>query len=244
MHNVGDQVVPDGLRDRPLSGIRFHVRRHIEVPSIKRNDCRVSLRDELVLRESLDVEYQVWREGVQQAVAFALGVVLLRRLAVVLGQDGGQGHLRDDVPFEFVLEEWRRGEVEREEEEAHNVHLYLCCLFEAQPVGGVCAGGDGLRLDLEPALECALDHGAARFGFTAAQSEVEVVQEPGEELDGVGLCGESEALVGAEGDFLEELMRRDVGFEGARVPDLAEEDAASLDQLCSLGEVLEKEVVS
>lgn len=167
----------------------------------------------------------------EEAVALALGVVLLGAAAVVLGEDGGEGHLGDDVLLELVLEEGRGGEVEGEEEEPDDVDLDLGGLLEAEAVAGVGAGGYGLGLDLEPALEGALDHGAAGLRLAASQAEVEVVEKPGEEVDGVRLCGEGEALVGAEGDLLEELVGGDVRLEGARVPDLAEQDAASLDQL-------------
>lgn len=68
-----------------------------------------------------------------------------------------------------------------------------------------------------------MDDGGAWAGLGTAEGEVKVVEEPVEEVDGVGLGEEGEALGGAEGDFLEELVGGDVGFEGVRVPDLADE---------------------
>ena len=55
-----------------------------------------------------------------------------------------------------------------------------------------------------------MDDGGGGTGFGAAEGKVQVVEEPVEEVDGVGLGEEGEAFGGAEGDFLEELVRGDV----------------------------------
>lgn len=56
MHHVGDQVVPDGLAHRPLLGVGLDVGRHVEVAVVEGDDGGVTLGDELVLGEALDVE--------------------------------------------------------------------------------------------------------------------------------------------------------------------------------------------
>lgn len=65
---------------------------------------------------------------------------------------------------------------------------------------------------------------------------MQVIKEPGEEVNGVGLVGEREAFRGAKGDFLEQFVGGDVRFEGMGIPDLANEDGESLCQLWPLGE--------
>ena len=71
-----------------------------------------------------------------------------------------------------------------------------------------------------------------------------VVEEPGKEVDGVGLVEEVEAFGGLAGCLLEELVRGDVGFEGAGVPDFADKDGEALYELGLLGEFFEHEEVS
>lgn len=51
-----------------------------------------------------------------------------------------------------------------------------------------------------------LDYAAVGLGLAAADGEVEVVEEPAEEVNRVGLCCEGELFVGAEGYLLEEFM--------------------------------------
>jgi hypothetical protein len=77
-------------------------------------------------------------------------------------------------------------------------------------------------------LEDFVDNGCARTGFRAAEGKMEVVEEPMEEIDRVGLFEEGETFGGSEGDFLEELVGRDVGFEGTGIVDLPDEDGESL----------------
>lgn len=64
-----------------------------------------------------------------------------------------------------------------------------------------------------------------------------------QEVDWVGLGQEREAFVGAEGHFLQKLVRRDVALERARVVQLADEDAEALRKLGLEPQVLEHEVV-
>ncbi|KUI52661.1 hypothetical protein VP1G_10498 [Cytospora mali] len=229
VHHVGDEVVQDGPAvDRVQRRVGLDVGRDVEAARVEGDDGGVPLRHELVLAEALDVHDEVGRQGVHEAVPAAVREVLLGRAPVVLSEDGREGHLRDD----------------RQEEEAVNVRLHLGRLLEAQPVAHVRLGRDGLRLGLQLALEHPLHHAAARLGLAAAEPEVEVVEEPAEELDGVGLRRQREPLVGPQRDLLQQLVRRHVALEGARVPDLPEQDARSLDQLrLGPGKVLQEEVV-
>ena len=105
MHHVGNQVIPDGLAGRVLRRVVLDIGIHVEVARVKGDDGGVALRDELVLAEALDVEHEEWREGVDEAEAAALGVEFLRGDAVVLGEDGGEWDLGDDVALLFVLGE-------------------------------------------------------------------------------------------------------------------------------------------
>lgn len=73
---------------------------------------------------------------------------------------------------------------------------------------------------------------------------MEVVEEPGEEVNGIGLVSEREAFRGAEGDFLEQLVGGDVGFKGMGIPEFAGENRESLCQFRPLGEVFQHEVIS
>ncbi len=70
-----------------------------------------------------------------------------------------------------------------------------------------------------------------------------VVQEPAEELNGIGLVEEIEAFVRLAGDLLKKLVGGDVGFEGACVPDFADENREALDELGPLGKVFEHDEV-
>ncbi|KUI71225.1 hypothetical protein VM1G_11746 [Cytospora mali] len=245
VHHVGDEVVQDGPAvDRVQRRVGLDVGRDVEAARVEGDDGGVPLRHELVLAEALDVHDEVGRQGVHEAVPPAVREVLLGRAPVVLGQHGREGHLRDDVALLLVLEERRGREVQRQEEEAVDVRLHLGRLLEAQPVAHVRLGRDGLRLGLQLALEHPLHHAAARLGLAAAEPEVEVVEEPAEELDGVGLRRQREPLVGPQRDLLQQLVRRHVALEGARVPDLPEQDARPLDQLrLGPGKVLQQEVV-
>lgn len=246
MRHVRHEVVPDGLADRVRRRVRFDVRGHVERAHGEGDDGGVALGDELVPREALDVEEEERRQRVQQAVALAHAEVLLRLHPVVLGQDGGQRHLRDDVTVQLVLEQGRRGQVERQHEVARRVRDDLGGFLEAQPVARVGFGGDALRFHLEFALEDAVDDARAGFRLAAAEGEVHVVEEPAEEVDGVGLVEEVESLVGLARDLLDELVGGDVGFEGARVPDLADEDGEAGGELGGGGggEVFEHEEIA
>ena len=142
-----------------------------------------------------------------------------------------------------VAEERRRREVKREDHEVLDGGLDVCVL-EAEAVAGVGARGDGLRLRLEGALEDAVDDAGAWFFEGAAEGGVQVVEEPGEEVDGVGLRRQGEALVASLRDFLEELVWGDVSAEGTGVPDLADEHAEALREFRAGGEVFEHEEVA
>lgn len=84
-------------------------------------------------------------------------------------------------------------------------------------------------------MEYPLDDARSGFGFAASQSKVEIIQEPAEEFDGIGLVEEVEAFVGLAGDLLEKLVGGDVGFEGACIPYLPDKDGEPLDELGFLG---------
>src|SRR5690606_26371250 len=64
-----------------------------------------------------------------------------------------------------------------------------------------------------------------------AESEMQGIEEPLEEVERIGLLGQREALVGTTGDFLKKFVGRDMRFEGAGVPDLADEDGKTLKNL-------------
>ena len=83
--NVCDEIVDDRLTHGVLAWIGLNVRADVEADArVECDDCWVALRDELVLREALDVENEEGREGVHQAVTFALGKMFLGAAAVVL----------------------------------------------------------------------------------------------------------------------------------------------------------------
>ena len=70
-----------------------------------------------------------------------------------------------------------------------------------------------------------------------------IVQKPAEKLDRIGLVKKIETFIRLAGDLLEKLVGGDVGFEGARVPYLADKDRKSLDELGSLGQIFEHDEV-
>ena len=67
--------------------------------------------DEFIFGEAFDVEEKVGREWVEETVAFSSIHLFLWVAAVVFGEDGGEGDLRDDVLFKLVLEKGRGGEI-------------------------------------------------------------------------------------------------------------------------------------
>ena len=62
---------------------------HIEGADGEGDDSRVALGDKLVLGEAFDVEKEVRRKRVEEAVALARVKMLLRLKPVVFGEDGG-----------------------------------------------------------------------------------------------------------------------------------------------------------
>lgn len=224
MRHVRDEIIPDRLARRVDRRVRLHVGTHVQRANGESHNGGVALGNEFILGEALDVEEEVRREGVQEAVPFPHAEVLLRLHAVVFREDRGERDLRDDVAVKFVLEERGRGQVEGEDEVAHRFHDDFGGFFEPQAVSCVGFGGDALGFGFQLSLENVVDDARARFGSGAPEREVHVVEEPGEEVDGVGLVEEVEFLVGLAGDLLDELVGGDVGFEGAGVPDFADED--------------------
>ncbi len=87
-----------------------------------------------------------------------------------------------------------------------------------------------LRVHPHPALERLVHNARPGLLWLPAQRRVQRVQEPREERDRVALLRNLERLLGAEHDGLEHLVRRDVGLEVARVPELAEQLAEPLGQ--------------
>ena len=65
--------------------------------------------------------------------------------------------------------------------------------------------------------------------LAAAEREVEGVEQPLEELDGVALVRDLELLLGAEHHRLQHLVRRDVRLEVLRVPQLPDQLAEPLE---------------
>ena len=61
------------------------------------------------------------------------------------------------------------------------------------------------------------------------------MQEPRQKIDRVALRGQSEAFAGEEGNGVEELVRRDVGFEGAGIVEFAREEGEIEEQRRSGG---------
>lgn len=74
----------------------------------------------------------------------------------------------DDVLLDVVLEERGGREVQGEDCEGGCLGFDDSCVFEAEAVAGVCAGGDGLGFDSEGSLEDLLDQGGMGFGFAAS----------------------------------------------------------------------------
>ena len=89
-----------------------------------------------------------------------------------------------------------------------------------------------------------MDDASTWLGFAPAQRQMQIVQKPAEKVDRIGLVEEVEAFFGLARDLLKELVRRDVGFEGARVPDLAHEYGEALEEGGGGGEVFEHEEVA
>ena len=89
-----------------------------------------------------------------------------------------------------------------------------------------------------------MDDASTWLGLAPAQRQMQIVEKPAEEVDGIGLVEEVETFLGLARDLLEELVRGDVGFEGARVPDLAHEDGEALEEGGGGGEVFEHEEVA
>jgi hypothetical protein len=71
------------------------------------------------------MEDQVWRQPLE-LVPLERVAKLVRRLAIVLGEDRRERDLGDDVLLDRVLEERRLGKVECEEEERRPGRLGLC----------------------------------------------------------------------------------------------------------------------
>lgn len=165
-------------------------------------------------------------------------------LVTAITDGEGVDHLRDNVFVLFIFKNRFRWQVQRQHHEPDDIRLDLCGLLKTQSVRCICSRSDRLGFNLKSPLKDLLDNGCARLRFGATEREMQVVEEPGEEVDRVGLIGEREAFRGAEGDFLKQLVRGDVRFEGMGIPDLADEDGESLCKFWPLREVFEHEVVS
>jgi hypothetical protein len=104
---------------------------HIDTSEREVDDRRVLGRDMNVLLKPLDVKDQERRQP-RNLVPSQQPSCLLSGNTVVLGEDGGDGDLGDDVLFDRVLEERGRGEVDREEEEGR-AHGFDVWGEESQP---------------------------------------------------------------------------------------------------------------
>ena len=82
----------------------------------------------------------------KETVSHSFFGFFLRCYAVVFGEDVDEGHLRDDVSFEGVLEKRGCGQVEGEDEELCDFRLYGG-VFEPQTIACVGARRDFLLFD-------------------------------------------------------------------------------------------------
>lgn len=88
------------------------------------DDGWVALLDKVVLCEAPKVQHDKWRK-LDTLEALDLTPGLLKRDAVVLGEDLADGDLRDNVLLNRVLEHRRGGQVDCKEEEWRSGHLDL-----------------------------------------------------------------------------------------------------------------------
>lgn len=72
------------------------------------DDCRVLFLDEIVLGETLDMQDQVWWQP-GEMMTLERRSNLLRALAIKFGENSAQRHLRNDLHFVQILEEWGGG---------------------------------------------------------------------------------------------------------------------------------------
>ena len=89
---------------------------HIDTAQREIDDRRILLLDKVVLRESLDMKNEERRqssnfESTKNPFRF------LRSDSVVFREDCRDRNLRYDILFDDILEDWRRREIDREEEE-------------------------------------------------------------------------------------------------------------------------------
>lgn len=117
--------------------------------------------------------------------------------AVVFVQQIGQRNLRNDRFPVGGLEERSRREIKGENEKGSGLAVDGARLGEHQTsILGIRMCRDGLAFDFEMTLESCLNHtcwGRRRL-FRTSQGEVQIVQEPGQEVNWIGLLGKREAL--------------------------------------------------
>ncbi len=112
MGDIRNKVIPYWFPWRVHRRIGFHVRRHIQRPDRESHDGGVALGNELVFGESFDVEEEVRWKRVEEPISFSHAQMFLRSHAVILGEDGCERDLRNDVAVKLILEERGGGEVE------------------------------------------------------------------------------------------------------------------------------------
>ena len=86
------------------------------------------------------------------------------------------------------------------------------------------------RVDLHLSLERLVDD-ATGSALRAIQRQMETVEKPGEEFDGISLLSDLKSLFTALDYGLQHFMRRDVGFEVFRIPQFTHQLSETLDQI-------------
>mmetsp|Transcript_62192 Transcript_62192/g.129001 ORF Transcript_62192/g.129001 Transcript_62192/m.129001 type:complete len:379 (+) Transcript_62192:500-1636(+) len=224
--DVAHEVVPgdDLVRALDLEEVT-----QIQVLDGKRHNRRVLLHLELGVHvEAADVHDDVGGEGHEaKALQHPPHVLLAHPVELVQARD--QRHLGDDVAFGGVGVEGGGGEVEGEVEERLHLHLpRVLPLLRGEGFLVSCLADLGL-----PALDAylALEHLADDSGtLGASEAPVQAIEEPVEELGGVGVDVGAVLAVALHADRLEQLVGRDLALEGGGVPHLAEELAEALDE--------------
>mmetsp|Transcript_4482 Transcript_4482/g.9642 ORF Transcript_4482/g.9642 Transcript_4482/m.9642 type:complete len:250 (+) Transcript_4482:1074-1823(+) len=219
MHHVGDQVVLGAGRVR---------RQGQDVPQLQVldrevDDGRVLLHEEVVLGEALHVQAQVSGQSRDLEAAAPRPDVIAHTHAVKLAHDVEDGDLRDDVLLQHVLEQGGGRQVQTQQQEGQPLHHVL------GGTGRLALAGTRLSGHLQLTLEAVRDDGAL-LGPAPRQFQVQRVEEPGPEVNGVGSLLDDKALLAGNHDGLHELMGGYLPLEVARVPHLAQQLTKPLHQ--------------